>query len=152
MTARRFHAEVEVRRIGEGLIDRSLPKSEWTHAAHVAAAVYLVAGRTDIAAEHEMPDMIRSYNLATGVENTDAGGYHETITQASLHVVRHVLKTRAKDEGLHVLTNAVLDAGYADKDWLLRHWRRDTLFSVTARRGWVAPDLAPLHYSLSGSN
>eukprot|EP01040_Poterioochromonas_malhamensis_P025285 gene25284-biopygen9863 len=42
------------------------------------------------------------------------------------------------------ITNAVLDAGYADKDWPLRHWRRDTLFSVAARRGWVAPDLEPL--------
>jgi hypothetical protein len=26
----------------------------------------------------------------------------------------------------------------------LHHWRRETLFSVPARRGWVAPDLSPL--------
>ena len=144
MTSQRFQSDAEVRRIGEGLIDRTLPKSEWTHAAHFAAAVYLVAGRPDIAPERDMPDMIRSYNLATGGENTDVAGYHETITQASLHVVRHVLAGLPIAGALHALTNAVLDAGYAQKDWLLRHWRRETLFSVTARKGWVAPDLAPL--------
>jgi hypothetical protein len=144
MTTQRFSSDAEVLRIGEGLIERTLPKPEWTHAAHFAAAVYLVAGRPDIAAEQAMPDMIRNYNLATGVENTDTAGYHETITQASLHVVRHVLADLPTTDGLHKRTNAVLDAGYAQKDWLLRHWRRETLFSVTARKSWVAPDLAPL--------
>ena len=144
MTTQRFSKDAEVLRIGEGLIDRTLPKPEWTHAAHFAAAVYLVAGRPDIAPERDMPDLIRNYNLATGVENTDTTGYHETITQASLHVVRHVLADLPTTDGLHKRTNAVLDQGYAQKDWLLRHWRRETLFSVTARKSWVAPDLAPL--------
>lgn len=144
MTTQRFQSDAEVLRIGEGLIDRTLPKPEWTHAAHFAAAVYLVAGRPDIAAERDMPDMIRTYNLATGGENTDTAGYHETITQASLHVVRHVLASQPKGTALNVLANLVLDAGFSDKDWPLRHWRRETLFSVAARRGWVAPDLAPL--------
>jgi hypothetical protein len=31
-------------------------------------------------------------------------------------------------------------------DWLLARWRRETLFSVAARRDWVAPDLAPLPF------
>ena len=144
MTTQRLASDAEVRRIGEGLIDRTLPKSEWTHAAHFAAAVYLVASRPDIAAERDMPDLIRTYNLSTGGENTDTAGYHETITQASLHVVRHVLASLPRGAALNVLTNAVLDAGYADKDWPLRHWRRETLFSVAARKGWVAPDLEPL--------
>jgi hypothetical protein len=144
MTSQRFHTEAEVLRVGQGLVDRTLPKREWTHAAHVAAAVYLVTRRPVGAAEREMPDIIRAYNLATGVENTDTAGYHETITQASLHVVRSVLQNLSGEASLHVRTNAVLDAGYAQKDWLLRHWRRETLFSVVARRGWVEPDLVPL--------
>ena len=32
----------------------------------------------------EMPGLIRAYNESTGVPNTDTGGYHETITLASL--------------------------------------------------------------------
>ena len=56
MTTQRFSKDAEVLRIGEGLIDRTLPKPEWTHAAHFAAAVYLVAGRPDITPERDMPD------------------------------------------------------------------------------------------------
>lgn len=144
MTTQRFHSEAEVERIGAGLIDRSLPKGEWTHAAHFAAAVYLIRRCPVSAAERDMPDYIRRYNLATGGENTDTAGYHETITQASLRVTRRVLDGLAADAPLHVSANAVLDAGHADKDWLLSHWRRETLFSLAARRGWVDPELAPL--------
>ena len=144
MTTQRFSSESEVLEIGEGMVDRSLPKARWTHTAHFAAAVYLVRNLPPGAPERDMPELIRRYNLATGGENTDTAGYHETITQASLRVTRRVLDGLAADAPLHVSANAVLDAGYADKDWLLSHWRRETLFSVAARRGWVDPDLAPL--------
>ena len=33
-----FSSDAEIERIGRGLIDRSLPKAEWTHAGHFAAA------------------------------------------------------------------------------------------------------------------
>ena len=108
------------------------------------AAVYLVRNLPPGAPERDMPELIRRYNLATGGENTDTAGYHETITQASLQVTRRVLDGLAADAPLHLSANAVLDAGHADKDWLLSHWRRETLFSLAARRGWVDPDLAPL--------
>ena len=130
--------------VGLGFADRTLPKPEWTHAAHIAAAVYLVCRHPVGTPEREMPDLIRAYNRATSVENSDTGGYHETITQASLRAVRGVLSTLPGTTQQHVLANAVLDAGYADKAWLLRHWHQDTLFSVAARRGWVEPDKAPL--------
>jgi hypothetical protein len=144
LTTQRFHTEAEIIRLGEGLIHKTLPKPEWTHAAHIAAAVYLVCRHPVGTPEREMPDLIRAYNRATGVENSDTGGYHETITQASLRAVRGVLATLPETTPQHTLANAVLDAGYADKAWLLRHWHQDTLFSVAARRGWVEPDKAPL--------
>jgi hypothetical protein len=34
-----FSSESKIHRIGLGLVDLSLPKSEWTHAAHFAAAL-----------------------------------------------------------------------------------------------------------------
>jgi len=144
VTQQRFETEAEVVRIGEGLLDRTLPKPEWTHAAHIAAAVYLLRCRPEGAAERDLPEIIRAYNRSTGVENTDTGGYHETITQASLRAIRAVLATLPDTDALHDQVNAVLDAGLADKGWLLRHWRDATLFSATARHQWVAPDLTPL--------
>jgi len=38
----------------------------------------------------------------------------------------------------------LLATPFGDKAWPLTFWSRERLFSVEARRGWVAPDLAPL--------
>jgi hypothetical protein len=144
MMAQRFSSDAEVIHIGQGMTGCTLPKAEWTHEAHWAAAVWLIRTRPDVLPERDMPDLIRAYNLSCGGQNTDTAGYHETITQASLHVVRKVLGNLRATAPLDLATNAVLDAGYAEKDWLLKHWRRETLFSVKARRDWVEPDLEPL--------
>jgi hypothetical protein len=42
---------------------------------------------------------------------------------------------------------AALLAGPAGRsDWLLAYWTQPLLFSVAARRRWVAPDRAPLPF------
>jgi hypothetical protein len=86
--------EAQIERIARGLIDRSLAKPEWTHAAHFAAALWLLRHRGD-AAVREMPPLIRAYNEETGTANTDTTGYHETITLASLRAARAWLDDRA---------------------------------------------------------
>ena len=73
-----------IERIACGLIDRTLPKQEWTHRAHFAAALWLLSHPDVLVKAGGMAPIIRQYNEATGVWNTDSGGYHETITQASL--------------------------------------------------------------------
>lgn len=134
--------EDDIDRIGAGLADRTLPKPEWTHHAHFAAAVWLIGhGRAA-----ETPALIRAYNEATGVANTDEGGYHETITQASLRAAAHHLATH---DGPRAQALADLLAGpYGRSDWLLKHWSKPRLFSVEARRTWVQPDLLALPFQL----
>jgi hypothetical protein len=132
----------DIERIARGLIERDLPKSRWTHAAHFAAALWLLRHRGD-AAFHELPPLIRAYNESTGVANTDSSGYHETITVASLRVARAWLAARP-DTPLYVALAELLGGPYGRSDWLLAHWSRERLFSVIARRTWVDPDLQPL--------
>jgi len=43
-----FSSEDEIHHLGEGLMARSLKKEEWTHAAHFAAALWLMRYRTDL--------------------------------------------------------------------------------------------------------
>lgn len=133
--------EDEIDRIGRSMADRTLPKAEWTHAAHFAAAVWLLAepGRD---APAEMPGLIRAYNTATGVANTDTEGYHETITQASLRAAAAALAGRTRAEALE----ALLAGPCGRSDWLLRYWTRERLFSPGARRRWLEPDLQPLPF------
>lgn len=146
MTAETFASDEAVADVAEGMIARTLPKARWTHAAHVAAAAWIIARRPDLDAERDMPDLIRAYNESVGGVNSDTEGYHETITQASLHAVRAGLARQAPDAPLHVAVNAMLAEGLGRSDWLMAYWSKPTLFSVTARRDWVEPDLAPLPF------
>src|SRR3954468_23114183 len=92
-----YASEGEIMHIGEGLMACSLKKEEWTHAAHFAAALWLMRYRTDLDASRDMPGMIRAYNESVGRANDDSGGYHETITQASLRALRGVLDANPGD-------------------------------------------------------
>lgn len=139
-----FSCDAEIERIGLGVAERTLPKPEWTHAAHFAAAFWVLR-RSCVHAERDMPKLIRAYNLATGVANTDSSGYHETITLASLRAARDWLAKRP-DEPLHEALDALLDSDYGRSDWLLGYWSKPVLFSVMARRAWIDPDLKPLPF------
>jgi len=141
-----FRSDADIERIGCGLLDRSLPKAEWTHGAHFAAAIWLLARRPDINAAKEMPDFIRGFNASVGGENTDTAGYHETITQASLRATADFLRRQPPNAPLHVVHRDLMASVLGKPDWLMIYWSRPVLFSVEARRGWVEPDIAPLPF------
>lgn len=138
------YSDADIERIAHGLMDRTLPKSEWTHAAHFAAALFLLRRRGPRVMS-EMPDLIRAYNVATGVANTDSSGYHETITLASLRAGQAWLDVRT-DLPLHRVLHELLDSPYGRADWMLSYWSRERLYCAAARRCWVDPDLRPLPF------
>jgi len=150
MTTNVILKEDTIASIGEGMIATTLPKAEWTNAAHVAALAYILIRRPDIDAERDMPTLIRRYNRATGGENTETAGYHETITQASIRLARAVLALAPATSTLEGATAALLASPLGKSDWLLAHWTQETLFSPRARLSWVEPDLAPLPSLTSG--
>jgi hypothetical protein len=140
-----FTSDHEIAVIGEGVLDLSLPKPRWTHAAHFAAALWLIQCRKDLDAARAMPGIIRAYNEATGVANTDSEGYHETITQASLRAARSFLE-KDPQRSLFATCNALMTSPMGNSNWLLEYWTRARLFSGEARRSWVEPDLKSLPF------
>lgn len=134
----------DIERIARGVIDRTLPKPEWTHAAHFAAALWVVT-RHGRDAERLMPGLIRAYNEATNTPNTDTGGYHETITLASLRAARFMLGEQP-DTALSEVLAALMAREFGGSGWLLAYWRKETLFSLEARRNWVTPDIQQLPF------
>lgn len=134
----------DIERIARGVIDRTLPKAEWTHAAHFAAALWMIT-RHGPDAERLMPGLIRAYNEATNTPNTDTGGYHETITLASLRAARFMLAAYP-DTALSDVLAALMARAFGQSAWLLAYWRKETLFSVAARRAWVEPDVQALPF------
>jgi len=131
------------RRVGEGLLARSLPEPEWTHGAHFAATVYLLRVRPDIDLDRLMPGIIWRYNAAVGRPNSDQRGYHETITRFYLAAVRAFL-AREPGGGLGETISRLTESSFGQRAFPLRYWSPEVLGSVEARRVWVEPDRAPL--------
>jgi hypothetical protein len=141
---RLFRSDAEIEHIGEGLVARTLPRPEWTHEAHLAATTYLLTRRPDIELDRELPGIIRRYNESVGGINDDTQGYHETITRVFLHGVRLFLAEADLREPVHELVNELLHSPMGRRDWPLRFYSAERLFSVEARRHFVPPNLAAL--------
>ena len=143
-TPRLFHSDAEIEHIGEGLLARTLPREEWTHEAHLAATTWLLLRRPDIDIDKQLPDIIRKYNESVGGVNSDTEGYHETITRVSLRGVRLFLAEADPSEPLFELVNELLLSPMGRRDWPLRFYSPQRLFSVEARREMIRPDLASI--------
>ena len=141
---RHFLSDEAVAHVGEGLLARTLPREEWTHEAHLAATIYLVTNRPDIDLDAELPGIIRRYNESVGGVNDDTQGYHETITRTFLHGARLFLSEADPAESLAELANEYILSPMGRRDWPMRFYSAERLFSVGARRRFVTPDLAAL--------
>jgi len=140
---RLFETDAEIVRLGEGLLACNLAKEDWTHEAHLAACLYLLTERPDVDVDADIAGLISRFNESVGGVNDDAGGYHDTITRVYIAGVRLFLRGHPAGS-LAVRVNALLRAPMGRRDWPLGFYTRDLLFSVAARRGFVAPDRAPL--------
>lgn len=90
-----------------------------------------------------MPHIISSYNVSVGGVNNETQGYHETITQVYIAAVRaHLAETNG--DALVEAVNGLLLSPRGGRDVPLRHYSKELLFSVSARMGFVEPDLIPL--------
>jgi hypothetical protein len=130
-------------RIVREFIARTLPKSEWTHEAHLRVGLWHALRYPDAAALELLRGRISAYNEATGVANTTQSGYHETITRFYVHVIRVFVRSVNPVGPIDELALALIEQ-WGDKNLPLRHYSPHRLFSAEARRAWVEPDLAPL--------
>lgn len=124
-------------------LDRSLPRTEWTHEAHLRVGLWHLLRYTPEESLDRLRTGIREYNEAVGVRNTATGGYHETVTR--YYVMRIAQYLDGADRSLTDDALADLLVGETgDRELPLRHWTRERLFSPEARQAWVEPDLAPV--------
>jgi hypothetical protein len=138
---RLFTTDAEIEHLGEGLLACTATRAEWTHEAHLAATTYLLLRRPDIDLDEELPGIIRRFNESLGGVNSETEGYHETITRSFLRGVHLFLDTADTRAPLRILVNELLLSPMGRRDWPLRFYSRERLFSVEARTGHVDPDL-----------
>ena len=141
---RLFTDDEAVCRIGQGLLACTLTRPDWTHEAHLAACTWLIVERPELRAERELPGIIRRFNESVGGVNDETQGYHETITQCFIRGVRLHLRRVDPGVSLVVKVNGLLLSQEGRREWPLRFFTAERLFSVEARLGWIEPDLEPL--------
>jgi hypothetical protein len=127
----------------EAFLNRSLPKADWTHQAHLRVGLWHVYQYGLEEALARLREGIRRLNESHSTANTDTGGYHETITRVFVLVMDRFLAAADRSRSLDDLT-ADFIARYPKSDLPLRYYSRERLFSVQARRDWVEPDVERL--------
>ncbi len=123
--------------------DRTLPKAEWTHHAHLKVGLWTLLRFPSDESLNRLRVAIRTYNESIGGINSETAGYHETITAFYVWLIDRFLsdtdRTRSPDELAEELIRL-----HGDKELPLRYWSKLRLMSSEARLNWVEPDLCPL--------
>jgi hypothetical protein len=117
----------------------TLPKPQWTHAAHVAVCAYHAWPDTALdVLVAQMRTGIRAYNDAVGTANTDTSGYHETLTRFWCERVQdHLAQAACADrfQAVRAAVSALGDARSLHADY----YDFDVVGSREARVVWVPP-------------
>ncbi|MFL5304312.1 MAG: hypothetical protein ACJ8F1_03825 [Polyangia bacterium] len=121
-----------------------VPRSEWTHEAHLRMGAWHVAQFGAGPALALLRERITRLNHRNGVANTTTSGYHETVTAAYVRIINAHLAACAPETSLADRVRLLLASPLARRDLLLDCYSRERLMSPEARVGWVEPDLAPL--------
>jgi hypothetical protein len=120
----------------------TLPKPNWTHAAHVAVAAYLAF---DYAAEEAL-SLTRAgivhYNTCVGTPNTEDNGYHETLTRFWSGEIGNLVRGGRFASRLEAVRRAVQLFG-EDRNRHRLFYSFDVVRDRRARREWMAPDRWP---------
>lgn len=136
---------VDTESLVAAFLDRSLPKPQWTHHAHLRVGLWHVRRFGAEEAARRLRERIRAYNEAVGTANTDTTGYHETLTVFYVRAIAAFLRAGLAPpaETQAALETRLIEA-LGDRALPLRHYSSERLYSLEARRTWMAPDLAPL--------
>lgn len=121
----------------------TLPKTRWTHAAHLLTGACYVHALGEAAAIEKMRLCVSRYNEAVGGKNTETSGYHETITVAWIKVLARLLRESEPIERQPFAALAV-QRFEAERGYLQQYYDFDLVGSVEARRRWIAPTLGSL--------
>ena len=136
----RYRSESEVLDLVRAFEDATVSRDDWKHAEHLVVALYYLTRHDLDVAYAKMKDGILNL-LVNGfdVDLTKEMPYHETIT---LFWMRTVDDFNSSKNGASLLEKANEVAHKWDKDYPMKFYSRELLFSDEARERFVKPDLS----------
>ncbi|MCA9790727.1 MAG: GNAT family N-acetyltransferase [Candidatus Eremiobacteraeota bacterium] len=133
------HAALEA--LIEAFESCTLPYPDWTHRAHLSVAFYYLVQRPWPEALERIRAGIQAYNASQGIEQTETGGYHDSLTIFFAQLIAEFLLAAPPSLTLGDLLEE-LWASCSDKSLPLKFYTRERLMGRGARFGWVEPDRA----------
>lgn len=127
-----------------GFEDGTLPREEWTHAAHLTMALWYLVHYPADEAVRRIRDGIKHYNAAVGVISTPTSGYHETLTLFYIRTMKRFVETTTSGLPTESLVETMLESDIAGREYPLRFYTKERLFSPEARAAWAEPDICAL--------
>ncbi len=136
----KYADDTEVLDLVRSFEDATISRDDWHHAEHLVVALYYLTHHDIETATTKMRDGIfRLLRDTFEVDLTKEMPYHETLT---VFWMRTVADFKASKNGSSLLDNSNEVATKFDKDYPLRFYSRDLLFSDEARANYIGPDLA----------
>jgi len=143
----KYKDEDEIKKLVAAFEDASIARDVWKHAEHLVVALYY-ANKYDLeTAIAKMKDGL--FNLLTvgfKVDLLKEMPYHETLTVFWMRAVDEFARS-TNGMSLHEKANSLIET--FDKDYPLRFYSREFLFSDEARARFVEPDIVPVRQSIA---
>ncbi|HEV7701635.1 MAG TPA: hypothetical protein VGO43_15500 [Pyrinomonadaceae bacterium] len=142
----RFRNEEEIAKVMRGFEDATISRDKWKHAEHLTVALHYLTEHDMETATAKMRDGIFRLLKAFKVDLSKEMPYHETLT---IFWMRTVAEFNASKNGTSLLDKANELVAKYDKNYPLKFYSREFLFSDDARARFVEGDLAELESSVS---
>jgi len=136
--SKKYETEHEIRALVESFENGTIPRHEWNHAGHLTVALYYCAHHDLETATEKMRRNLLYHLKNIGIDLTKEMPYHETLTAFWMRTVDDFRKSKNGASMLEMANELV--AGF-DKDYPLRFYSRELLFSDEARARFVEADL-----------
>jgi hypothetical protein len=136
--SKKYESEDEILRLVEAFENGTIPRGEWNHAGHLTVALYYCATDDLKTAIDKMRRNLLNHLKAVGVDFTKEMPYHETLTAFWMRTIDDFRKSK---NGASMLETANELVERFDKDYPLRFYSRELLFSDEARARFVEADL-----------
>ena len=135
----KYKTEDEILELVRSFENATIGRDEWKHAEHLIVALYYVSHHDlETATEKMRSGILHLLAKGFGVDLEKEMPYHETIT---VFWMRTVLGFKLTANGSSMVETANELAERFDKDFPLRFYSRERLFSDEARAKFVEGDL-----------
>ena len=134
----KYKDESEIASVVCGFENATISRDKWKHAEHLTVALHYLSLHDIETATEKMRSGIFKLLDAFGVDLAKEMPYHETLT---VFWMRAVAEFNASKNGASLLDKANELVAEYDKDYPLRFYSREYLFSDNARTKFVDGDL-----------